>query len=67
MKGWYVIPTNEDIIEFTGRGSKNKALSKAKELFNKGDLEVFIQQFDDDDPDGFCASGKTIFINEGGY
>lgn len=62
-KGYYVIPTNEDMVEYEGRGAYQKALKDAKERYAKGDKDVFIQQFNDDDCDGFCANGKTIFID----
>ena len=61
MKGYYVIPTKDEPIEFIGRGCKNRALKKATELFLEGDSEVFVKQFDDDDPDGFFASGEIIW------
>lgn len=63
MRGYYVIPTTGDVIEFTGRGSKSKALKIAKELYTNGDTGVFIQKFDDSDySDGYFANQETIYI-----
>lgn len=57
---WCVIPSNEDIIFYEGKGCKNRALKKARELYLMGDLNVFVQKIDDNDPDGFCANGEII-------
>ncbi len=59
MKGYYVI-WNEDTEEFK---TKNQALKRAKQIYNEGlDKEVFIQRFDDHNPDGYFAGEETIFI-----
>lgn len=59
MKGWYVI-WNEDTEEFR---TKREALKRAKQIYNEGlDKEVFIQRFDDDNPNGYFAGEETIFI-----
>lgn len=59
MKGWYVI-WNEDTEDFS---TKREALKRAKEIYNKGlDNEVFIQHYDDENPDGYSAGEQTIFI-----
>lgn len=63
-KGYYIIPTAGDPIEITGKGAKVKALNQAKDLYNKGDKEIFIIRFDDDNCDGFMAGEKTIFIKD---
>lgn len=61
MKGYYVI-WNEDTEEFK---TKREALKRAKEIYNAGlDYEVFIQKFDDNNPDGYLANEDTIFIKE---
>ena len=62
MKGYYVIPTNGEPIEFMGKGAKSKALKMAKEIFNKGDAEVFMQRFDDDNHDGYFSNEEIIRI-----
>ena len=62
MKGYYVIPSDSDPIEYTGRNAKRRALKMGIIIYRMGDEEVFIQAFDDDDPDGCFASGETIFI-----
>ena len=59
MTGWYVIWT-EGTEEFR---TKREALKRAKEIYNSGlDNEVFIQHFDDSNPDGYFAGEETIFI-----
>ena len=61
MKGWYVIWT-EDTEEFR---TKREALKRAKEIYKKGlDTEVFIQHFNDNNPDGYFAGEETIFIKK---
>lgn len=63
MKGYYVIGYGDDEpIEFVGKGAKNRAIKKAKELYKNGCEDVFIQRFDDDNPDGYFADEPTIFI-----
>lgn len=62
MRGYYVIPTNEEPIEIIGRGSKSKALKIAKDLYQNGDDDVFIQKFDDDNPNGYFANEEQIRI-----
>ena len=64
MKGYYVIPTESDLIEITGKGAKAKAIKVGKKFYNNGDKEVFISHFDDDNPDGFAAGEETIFIKD---
>lgn len=61
-KGWYVIPSEGEPIECVGKGAYQKALKEGKELFVKGDAEVMLQHFDDDNDDGFFAECKCIFI-----
>ena len=59
MTGWYVIWT-EDTEDFK---TKREALKRAKEIYNKElDKEVFIQHFNDKNPDGDFAGEETIFI-----
>ena len=59
MSGWYVV-WNEDTEEFK---TKREALKRAKEIYNSGlDDEVFIQHFDDSNPDGYLAGEETVFI-----
>lgn len=60
MRGYYVIPLNEDIIEFTGKNARKRAIKKAKELILKGDQETFIEQFNDDYDGGFLSEGEII-------
>ena len=62
MRGYYVIPTNDEPIEITGRGAKSKSLKIAKELYQNGDADVFIQKFDDDNPSGYFANEEQIRI-----
>ena len=61
MKGWYVIPSNDEPVEVK---TKQKALSLGKKLYKQGDEEVFIQQFDDENSDGYFAGQKTIYIKD---
>lgn len=64
MIGYYVIPTNSDILEFTGRGCKAAALKTAKEIYVNGDTGVFIKRFDDSNySDGYFADQETIYIS----
>ena len=63
MKGYYVIPTNGDVIEFIGKGCKSRALKIAKDLYANGDSEVFVQRFDDDCLGGYFADQETIYIS----
>lgn len=59
MTGWYVIWC-EDTEEFK---LKRDALKRAKEIYKNGlDDEVFIQHFNDNNPDGYLAGEETIFI-----
>jgi len=59
MKGYYVIWT-EDTEEYK---TKKEALKRAKEIYKQGlDNEVFIQRFNDANPDGYFAGEETIFI-----
>lgn len=59
MIGWYVIWT-EDTEDFR---TKREALKRAKEIYKQGlDYEVFIQHFNDNNPDGYFAGEETIFI-----
>ena len=61
MKGYYVI-WGGDTEEFK---TKKEAMKRAKEIYNTGlDNDVFIQQFNDDDPNGYLANGEIIFIKE---
>lgn len=64
MKGYYIIPSDKDLIEITGRNARERAIKEATDLYNQGDKEVFVQQFNDDDSDGFTANGETIFIKK---
>ena len=59
MTGWYVIWC-EDTEEFK---LKRDALKRAKEIYKNGlDDEVFIQHFNDNNPDGYLAGEEAIFI-----
>lgn len=61
MKGWYVIWT-ADTEEYS---TKREALKRAKEIYKQGlDKEVFIQRFNDDNPNGYLADEPTIFIED---
>ena len=62
MKGYYVIPTTGEPIEITGKGAKSKALKMAIDIYNNGDSEVFIQRFNDDNPDGYFNNEELIRI-----
>lgn len=62
MCGYYVIPTDGEPIEITGRGAKSKALKIAKEIYQNGDKEVFVQRFNDDNPNGYFDNEKFIRI-----
>ncbi len=63
MTGYYVIPSsNNEPLEFTGRGSKARALKVAKKLFSNGDSKVLVQRFDDNNPDGYMAMEEIIYI-----
>ena len=64
MKGYYVIPKNGDPIEFTGQRARKRAITKAKQLYLQGDSEVFIQHFDDDNPDGYFAGEEMIYAKD---
>ena len=61
MRGWYVIPVESDPEEFTGKGAKNMALKRAKELYDAGDSNVAIIHFDDSNSDGYVAGENLIF------
>ena len=62
MKGYYVIPRTDDPIEFTGKNSRKRAIAKMLELNEPGDKDVFVQSFDDDNPDGFFAGEEVITL-----
>lgn len=62
MRGYYVIPTEGEPIEIDGKGAKSKALKIAKDIYQNGDDDVFIQRFNDDNPDGYFANEELIRI-----
>lgn len=55
MKGYYVIPDTEEPIEISGKNARSRAIKKAKSLIQQGDNHVFIQQFDDDNSNGYMS------------
>lgn len=62
MRGYYVIPTEGEPIEITGKGAKSKALKLAKDIYQNGDNGVFIQRFNDDNPNGYFDNEEQIRI-----
>lgn len=60
MKGYYVIPEAGEPIEITGKNSRVRAISKAKSLIEQGDTNTFIQQFNDDNSDGYMADMEFL-------
>lgn len=60
MKGWYVIPTNDEPVEVK---TKKEAVKIGKDYYLKGDLDVFIKPFNDNNDDGYFSNNKTIFIS----
>lgn len=60
MVGYYVIPTEGELIEITGKGAKSKALKLAKDIYQNGDNGVFIQRFNDDNPNGYFDNEEQI-------
>lgn len=62
MRGYYVIPTEGEPIEITGKGAKSKALKIAKDIYQNGDNDVFIQKFNDDNPNGYFDNEEQIRI-----
>ena len=64
-KGYYVISNPDDEpIEFTGRGCRQRALKKARQLYEDGCDFVMVQHFDDDNPYGYFANEECIFIKD---
>jgi len=62
MRGYYVIPTEGEPIEIIGRGAKCKALKIAKDIYQNGDNDVFIQRFNDNNPNGYFDNEEQIRI-----
>lgn len=62
MCGYYVIPTEGEPIEITGKAAKSKALKIAKDIYKNGDLDVFIQRFNDDNTNGYFDNEELIRI-----
>lgn len=62
MCGYYVIPTKGEPIEITGKGAKSKALKIAKDIYQDGDNDVFIQRFNDDNSNGYFDNEEQIRI-----
>ena len=64
-KGYYVFGFSVDEpIEFTGRGCRQRALKKAREIYEMGCDNVIVQHFDDDNPDGCLANEECFFIQD---
>lgn len=59
MKGWYVIPTTDEPIECK---TKSEAVKIGKDLYFKGDFDIYITPFDDDNPNGYFSNSKIILI-----
>lgn len=64
MIGYYVIPTEGEVIEIIGKGSKSRALKIAKDIYKNGDNGVFIQRFDDNNPNGYFDNEEQIRITD---
>lgn len=62
MCGYYIIPTEGEPIEIIGKGAKSKALKIAKNIYQNGDNGVFVQRFNDNNPDGYFGNEESIRI-----
>ena len=60
MIGWYVI-SSDDTEEYK---TKSQAIKRAKELYKNGDINVFIQKFNDNWSGGCLSQSKAIFIKD---
>ena len=65
MKGYYVIPRNGEPIEITGKNARTRAINKAKSIFQESnDNTILIQQFDDDNKDGYMSNLECLQIRD---
>ena len=65
MKGYYVIPSNGEPIEVTGKNARGRAINKAIAIYNeRNDDEVFVHQFDDDNSDGYSCDFEILTLSE---
>lgn len=63
MKGYYVIPKDDEPIEITGKNARGRAIKKAKDIYEKQhDDNIIVQQFDDENDNGYMDGLEYLTI-----